>query len=69
MERSISSIKVWSWGRSDPNVPADVSTPGASVHTLNWGTPAAYFPIGSKNVNCSSDHFGNMNFIVNIDFC
>ena len=36
MERTTTAIKVWFWSRSDPAVPADVKTAGASVNTDKW---------------------------------
>lgn len=66
IERSSSYIKIFFWERTSGSVPSDVSSPGSSINTSKWGTPAAYFP----NTDCNfSTHFGEHNIIINLTFC
>jgi len=66
IERTDSFIKVWFWSRNAGNVPSDVSNGATSVDTDNWGTPFAYFP----DTSCDIDsHFGFHNIIINLTFC
>ncbi|KIJ63545.1 glycoside hydrolase family 16 protein [Hydnomerulius pinastri MD-312] len=66
IERTSTFIKIYFWERGSTSVPSDVKTPGSTVNTSNWGTPAAYFP----NTDCDlSSHFGPHNIIINLTFC
>ncbi|KAI0790474.1 laminarinase [Abortiporus biennis] len=66
VERTDTFIKVWFWSRNAGNVPSDVKNGATSVNTDNWGTPFAYFP----NTSCNIDsHFGPHNIIINLTFC
>ncbi|KAG2357156.1 glycoside hydrolase family 16 protein [Suillus spraguei] len=66
IERSSSYISIFFWERTSDSVPSDVKSPGSSVDTSNWGTPAAYFP----DTDCDfSTHFGPHNIIINLTFC
>lgn len=66
IERSSSYIKIFFWERTSDSVPSDVTSPGSSINTSNWGTPAAYFP----DTDCNfSTHFGPHNIIINLTFC
>ncbi|EIW77513.1 glycoside hydrolase family 16 protein [Coniophora puteana RWD-64-598 SS2] len=65
MERTDTQINVWFWERSASGIPAGVSSPGDSIDTSNWGTPAAAFPSTSCDFSSFTDH----NIIANIDFC
>ncbi|KAG1835360.1 glycoside hydrolase family 16 protein [Suillus subalutaceus] len=52
--------------RLSDSVPSDINSPGSSINTSNWGTPAAYFP----DTDCDfSTHFGEHNIIINLTFC
>ncbi|KAJ8489562.1 hypothetical protein ONZ51_g2842 [Trametes cubensis] len=66
MERTSSFIKVWFWSRTDGSVPADVKNGATSINTDNWGTPYAYFPSQSCDLN---SHFGAHNIIINLTLC
>ena len=48
MERTTTFIKVWSWSRNDPTVPADVKTAGATVDTDAWVRIALLSPPGTS---------------------
>lgn len=66
VERTDSFIKVWFWSRNAGGIPSDVTSGATSVDTDNWGTPFAYFP----NTSCDIDsHFGWHNIIINLTFC
>lgn len=66
IERSSSYISIFFWERTSDSVPSDVKSPGSSVDTSNWGTPAAYFP----DTDCDfSTHFGPHNIVINLTFC
>ncbi|KAI0314134.1 hypothetical protein OF83DRAFT_1138228 [Amylostereum chailletii] len=66
MERTNTFIKVWFWPRNSGSVPSDVSGGASSINTDNWGTPMAYFP----NTSCNIDsHFNAANIIINLTFC
>lgn len=66
IERRSTYIKIFFWERTSSSVPSDVKSPGSSINTSNWGTPAAYFP----NTHCDfSTHFGAHNIIINLTFC
>jgi len=66
MERTADFVKVWFWARNDASVPAEVSSGSGSIDTDNWGTPDAFFP----NTSCDIDsHFGPANIIINLTFC
>ncbi|KAF9232412.1 glycoside hydrolase family 16 protein [Melanogaster broomeanus] len=66
IERTSSFIKIYFWERGSSSVPSDVSHPGHSVDTSNWGTPVAYYP----DTYCDfSTHLGPHNIIINLTFC
>ncbi|KAJ3485120.1 hypothetical protein NLI96_g5177 [Meripilus lineatus] len=66
MERTDSFIKVWFWSRGAGNIPNDVRNGATTVNTDAWGTPFAYFPDNSCDIN---DHFGWQNIIINLTLC
>jgi len=66
VERTTSGIKVWFWSRQASGIPADVSGGATTVNTGNWGTPAAFFPSTSCDMN---SHFKAHNIIINLTFC
>ncbi|TFK94501.1 glycoside hydrolase family 16 protein [Polyporus arcularius HHB13444] len=66
MERTNSFIKVWFWSRNAGNIPSDVLHGAASVNTDNWGTPLAFFPSTSCDID---SHFGPHNIIINLTLC
>ncbi|RDX45720.1 laminarinase [Lentinus brumalis] len=66
MERTNSFIKVWFWSRTAGNIPSDVLNGAASVNTDNWGTPFAFFPSTSCDID---SHFGPHNIIINLTLC
>ncbi|KAG5652388.1 hypothetical protein H0H81_005184 [Sphagnurus paluster] len=66
MERTPTFIKVWFWSRNDRSLPADLRNPGPGVNTDSWGTPAAFFP----NTSCDLNRFFNQhNIIINLTLC
>ncbi|KIK51183.1 glycoside hydrolase family 16 protein [Collybiopsis luxurians FD-317 M1] len=65
MELTANFVKIWFWARGT-SVPSDVSGGSATINTNNWGTPVAYFPNTSCNIN---SHFGPQNIIINLTFC
>ncbi|KAI0341217.1 endo-beta-glucanase [Trametopsis cervina] len=65
MERTTSFIKVWFWPRSG-SVPNDLKSGASSINTDNWGTPTAYFPNTSCDIN---SHFDANNIIINLTLC
>jgi hypothetical protein len=66
MERTNTFIKVWFWPRIDGAIPRDVSKPGDTVDTNNWGTPSANFP----NTNCNiGKEFDANNITVDMTLC
>ncbi|TFL02781.1 laminarinase [Pterulicium gracile] len=66
LQRATGGIRVWFWSRSASNVPSDVRNGASSINTDNWGTPLAYFPPDSCNMD---DYFGDQNIIINLTFC
>jgi len=66
MERTSSFIKVWFWARNDGSVPDSVKNGAGTINTDQWGTPDAYFPNTSCDVNSK---FGPANVIINLTFC
>jgi len=66
VERTTSFIKVWFWNRNDGSVPSDVRNGGSSVNTNNWGTPSAFFPNDSCDIQ---QHFSAHNIIINLTLC
>ncbi|KAI0260898.1 2 beta-glucan [Gloeopeniophorella convolvens] len=66
VERSNNFIKVWFWRRNDASVPSDVKNGASTADSGSWGTPDAYFPNTSCDINA---HFGPANIIVDIDLC
>ncbi|KAI9455818.1 glycoside hydrolase family 16 protein [Boletus coccyginus] len=67
IERTSSFIKVFFWSRHSINVPKDISSPGSTIHTDNWGIPAAYFP---SSANCNfATHLSPFNIVIDLDFC
>ncbi|KAF8059824.1 glycoside hydrolase family 16 protein [Lyophyllum atratum] len=66
VERTTSFIKVWFWSRNDGAVPADVRNGGGSVNTDSWGTPSAFFPSDTCNIQ---EHFSQHNIIINLTLC
>ncbi|KIY67870.1 glycoside hydrolase family 16 protein [Cylindrobasidium torrendii FP15055 ss-10] len=66
VERTADFIKVWFWARNDAAVPSGVAEGSDSVTTDNWGTPTAYFPGDTCNME---KFFGAHNFIINLTFC
>ncbi|OAX36221.1 glycoside hydrolase family 16 protein [Rhizopogon vinicolor AM-OR11-026] len=66
IERSSSYIKIFFWERTSGFVPSDITSPGSSIDTSTWGTPAAYFP----DTDCDfPSHFGPHNIVINLTFC
>ncbi|KAG2158672.1 2 beta-glucan [Suillus bovinus] len=66
IEKRSSYIKIFFWERTSSSVPSDVKSPGPSIDTSHWGTPAANFP----DTDCDlSTHFGPQNIIINLTFC
>ncbi|KAF8202335.1 glycoside hydrolase family 16 protein [Pholiota molesta] len=66
MERNSDHVKVWFWRRTDLFVPLDVRLAGQSVNPLLWGTPAAYFP----NTSCDMEAFlTKHNIMINLTLC
>ncbi|KAG1788675.1 2 beta-glucan [Suillus plorans] len=66
IEKRSTYIKIFFWERTSGSVPSDVKSPGSSIDTSHWGTPAAYFPDTYCNL---STHFGPQNIIINLTFC
>ncbi|KAH7910071.1 glycoside hydrolase family 16 protein [Hygrophoropsis aurantiaca] len=66
VERSATYISIYFWERGSTSVPSEVSSPGTTVDTSTWGTPAAYFP--STDCNFAT-HFGEHNIVINLTFC
>ncbi|EJD52769.1 hypothetical protein AURDEDRAFT_55815 [Auricularia subglabra TFB-10046 SS5] len=68
MERdSHCAIKVWFWGRDDPNVPIDVqfATPGVRPDA-RWGTPDAVFLPDQCDL---ASHFDAHQVVFDLTFC
>ncbi|KAG1899021.1 2 beta-glucan [Suillus fuscotomentosus] len=66
IEKRSTYIKIFFWERTSSSVPSDIKSPGSSINTSHWGTPAAYFP----DTYCDlSTHFGAQNIIINLTFC
>ncbi|KAH0828889.1 glycoside hydrolase family 16 protein [Lanmaoa asiatica] len=67
IERTSSFIKVFFWARKNASIPKDLSSPGSTIDTDNWGTPTAYFP---SSINCDfTTHLSPFNIVINLDFC
>ncbi|KAM6497182.1 endo-beta-glucanase [Amanita muscaria] len=65
MERSPTHIRVWFWPRDGP-VPEDVRYNEGEVEPDHWGTPTAYFPSTSCDIQ---KHFTAQWIIINLTFC
>ncbi|KAF9479575.1 glycoside hydrolase family 16 protein [Pholiota conissans] len=66
MERTADHVKVWFWKRKDHFIPVDVLHSGPLVNPLQWGTPAAYFP----NTSCDMEEFLTAhNILINLTLC
>jgi len=65
MERSASHISVWFWPRNGA-VPDDVQSGGGQVSPDDWGTPDAYFPATTCDIDA---HFAAQWIIINLTFC
>ncbi|KAH7920553.1 glycoside hydrolase family 16 protein [Leucogyrophana mollusca] len=66
IERTGTYISIYFWERGSTSVPSEVKTPGSTINTSTWGTPAAYFP--STDCNFAT-HFGPHNIVINLTFC
>ncbi|TCD68804.1 hypothetical protein EIP91_009671 [Steccherinum ochraceum] len=65
MERMNKLVNVWFWPRNGA-VPNDLKSGAKTVDTGKWGTPNAYFP----DTSCDLDaHFGSNNIIIDLTFC
>lgn len=66
VEKSSTYISIYFWERGSSSVPSQVTSPGSTIDTSTWGTPAVYFP----DTDCDfPSHFGPMNIIINLTFC
>ncbi|KIJ63521.1 glycoside hydrolase family 16 protein [Hydnomerulius pinastri MD-312] len=66
IERTSSFVKIFFWERHSMSVPTDVTNPGSTINTENWGVPAAYFP----DTDCNfATHLGPHNIMIDLDFC
>jgi len=66
VERTASFIKVWFWSRNDAAVPPAVRKGYFFVNTDSWGTPSAFFPNDSCDIQ---QHFNEHNIIINLTLC
>jgi hypothetical protein len=65
MERTNKAIKVWFWPRDAYNVPRDVLSGAGTVNTDHWGTPLAFFPDDSCDID---EHFAAQKIVINCKF-
>lgn len=66
LERTHHHLSVWFWPRDYPTVPWEIKYPVLALNSANWGTPAAYFPDTSCDLN---KYFAENNIIINLTFC
>ncbi|KAF8325784.1 endo-1,3(4)-beta-glucanase-like protein [Cantharellus anzutake] len=66
MERRSDRISVWFWPRDSSDVPQDVKTGAAVIHTKAWGTPYAEFVSDQCDI---PSHFAKHRIIINLSLC